>query len=105
LTPVLVIRYYYCVIVSFKDKDTEAVWVGTLSKKFPKEIQRTARRKLIHIDSAKSLEDLRIPPGNRLHQLSGNREGQHSISINMKFRICFVWTNASITDVEIVDYH
>ncbi len=92
-------------IISFKDKETEAIWTGKLSKTLPKDIQRTARRKLIHIDSAKNLEDLKIPPGNRLHQLTGDRDGQHSISINMKYRICFVWNNASVTDVEIIDYH
>jgi proteic killer suppression protein len=93
------------VINSFKDKDTEAIWIGSLSKKFPKEIQRTARRKMIHIDSAKSLEDLKIPPGNRFHQLSDDRIGQYSISINMKYRICFVWNNGIVENVEIVDYH
>ncbi len=92
-------------IKSFKDKDTEAIWNGSISKKFPKDIQRTARRKLIHIDSAKSLEDLKIPPGNRLHQLGNDRIGQYSISINMKYRICFTWNNGSAENVEIVDYH
>lgn len=81
------------------------IWLGKLSKKFPKDIQRTARRKLIHLDSAKFLEDLKIPPGNRLHALSGDRRGQHSISINMQYRICFVWENGNVTNVEIVDYH
>lgn len=81
------------------------IWLGKLSKKFPKDIQRTARRKLIHLDSAKFLEDLKIPPGNRLHALSGDRRGQHSISINMQYRICFGWENGNVTNVEIVDYH
>lgn len=92
-------------IISFKDKETESIWNGKLSKKLPADIQRTGRRKLIHIDSAKNLEDLKIPPGNRLHQLTGNRNGQHSISINMQYRICFIWNNGSVFDVEIVDYH
>ncbi|MCW7494700.1 type II toxin-antitoxin system RelE/ParE family toxin [Leptospira sp. 2 VSF19] len=68
-------------------------------------MQRTARRKMIHIDSAKNLEDLKTPPGNRLHQLTDDRAGQHSISINMKYRICFHWNNGSVENVEIVDYH
>ncbi|RHX82001.1 type II toxin-antitoxin system RelE/ParE family toxin [Leptospira yasudae] len=92
-------------ILSFADKESEMIWLGKLSKKFPKDIQRTARRKLIHLDSAKFLEDLKIPPGNRLHALSGDRRGQHSISINMQYRICFVWENGNVTNVEIVDYH
>ncbi|MCW7490933.1 type II toxin-antitoxin system RelE/ParE family toxin [Leptospira meyeri] len=92
-------------IKSFRDKETEAIWNGALSKKFPKDIQRTARRKMIHIDSAKNLEDLKTPPGNRLHQLNDDRFGQHSISINMKYRICFNWNNGSVENVEIVDYH
>lgn len=92
-------------IISFRDKEAEAIWLGHLSKKLPKEIQRTARRKMIQIDSAKTLEDLKVPPGNRLHQLSGDREGQYSISVNMKYRICFAWNNGSVIDVEIVDYH
>ncbi|TGK30626.1 type II toxin-antitoxin system RelE/ParE family toxin [Leptospira yasudae] len=92
-------------ILSFADKESEMIWLGKLSKKFPKDIQRTARRKLIHLDSAKFLEDLKIPPGNRLHALSGDRRGQHSISINMQYRICFGWENGNVTNVEIVDYH
>ncbi|PJZ68908.1 plasmid maintenance system killer [Leptospira perolatii] len=92
-------------ILSFSDKECEIIWQGKFSKKFPKDIQRTARRKLIHLDSAKTLEDLKIPPGNRLHALSGDRRGQHSISINMQYRICFIWENGNVTNVEIVDYH
>ncbi|ASV10509.1 plasmid maintenance system killer [Leptospira santarosai] len=92
-------------ILSFLDKECETIWLGKISKKFPKDIQRTAKRKLIHLDSAKTLEDLKIPPGNRLHSLSGDRLGQHSISINMQYRICFIWQNGNATNVEIVDYH
>ncbi|PNV75196.1 type II toxin-antitoxin system RelE/ParE family toxin [Leptospira inadai] len=92
-------------ILSFSDKECETIWLGKFSKKFPKDIQRTVRRKLIHLDSAKTLEDLKIPPGNRLHALSGDRRGQHSISINMQYRICFIWENGNVTNVEIVDYH
>lgn len=68
-------------------------------------IQRTARRKLLQLDGATSLIDLKIPPGNRLHPLSGDRKGQHSISINDQFRICFKWVSNNATEVEIVDYH
>lgn len=68
-------------------------------------IQRTARRKLIQLDGVTSLIDLKIPPGNRLHPLSGDRKGQHSISINDQFRICFKWVSNNATEVEIVDYH
>ncbi|WP_039948216.1 type II toxin-antitoxin system RelE/ParE family toxin [Leptospira fainei] len=92
-------------ILSFSDKECETIWLGKFSKKFPKDIQRTARRKLIHLDSAKTLEDLKIPPGNRLHALSGDRRGQYSISINMQYRICFIWENGNVANVEIVDYH
>ncbi|MEI1280613.1 type II toxin-antitoxin system RelE/ParE family toxin [Leptospira venezuelensis] len=92
-------------ILSFYDKESEIIWLGKFSKKFPKEIQRTARRKLIHIDSAKNIEDLKIPLGNRLHALSGDRQGQYSISINMQYRICFSWENGNASNVEIVDYH
>ncbi|TGL55281.1 type II toxin-antitoxin system RelE/ParE family toxin [Leptospira wolffii] len=92
-------------ILSFYDKESETIWLGKFSKKFPKEIQRTARRKLIHIDSAKNIEDLKIPPGNRLHALSGDRQGQYSISINMQYRICFFWENGNASNVEIIGYH
>jgi toxin HigB-1 len=92
-------------IKSFKCKETNKIWFGKFSRKFPATIQRIARRKLIHIDSAIDLLDLKVPPGNRLHLLSGNREGQHSISINEQWRICFIWQNANAYNVEIVDYH
>lgn len=92
-------------ILSFKDRETEKIWNKEVSKKFPTDIQRTARRKLIQIDSSISLEDLKIPPGNRLHALSGDRKGEYSISINMQFRICFKWKGGNATDVEITDYH
>jgi proteic killer suppression protein len=92
-------------IRSFNCKETNKIWVGKFSRKFPANIQRTARRKLIHIDSSIDLLDLRVPPGNRLHSLSGDREGQHSISINDQWRICFTWQNGNAYNVEIVDYH
>jgi proteic killer suppression protein len=93
------------VIRSWKCKETQKIWKGEYSKKFPVEIQRNMRRKLRHIQAAIKLEDLRIPPGNRLHPLKGDREGQYSISINDQWRICFKWRNGNAFDVEIVDYH
>jgi len=92
-------------IHSFKNSATESVWDGVFSSLFPPAIQRTARRKLIHIHSAINLNDLRVPPGNRLEKLKGKRKGQHSIRINDQWRICFRWRSGNAYDVEIVDYH
>lgn len=92
-------------IVTFKDKETERIWRGHYSKKFQKNIQRIMRRKLILLHSSVNLFDLRLPPGNRLHGLEGDRKGQHSVSINDQWRICFKWENGNAYDVEIVDYH
>jgi toxin HigB-1 len=92
------------VIVSFKDRATRAVYEGVSPKGFPSDLVHVARRKLGYVDAAVNLQDLRIPPGNRLEALSGDRRGQHSIRINDQFRICFVWTVEGPKDVEIVDY-
>ena len=92
-------------IQSFKDNETKKVWNQIYSKKLPEDIQKTALRKLIILHKSKDLNDLRIPPGNRLEQLSGDREGFHSIRINNQWRICFKWNNGYITDVERVDYN
>ena len=92
-------------IKSFADKETEKIYRQVFSKKLPQTIQRTALRKLIMIDNAGCLEDLRVPPANRLERLSGNREGQYSIRINDQFRVCFKVEGNSFFDVEIVDYH
>jgi len=92
-------------IISWADKETEKIWNGIFSKKYPRDMQRNARKKLFHIHSAIDLKDLRIPPGNKLHALKGNRKGKFSISINDQWRICFRWKNGSALDVEIVDYH
>ena len=92
-------------IRSFKDKTTEMVLAGKAPKGFPADIVRAAQRKLFMIDTADALEDLLVPPGNRLEALKGNRKGQHSIRINDQWRICFVWTQAGVEGVEIVDYH
>ncbi|MFZ2907170.1 MAG: type II toxin-antitoxin system RelE/ParE family toxin [Cyclobacteriaceae bacterium] len=92
-------------IDSFGDKETELIWDGYVSKKFPSTIQQTARRKLVHIHAAVSINDLRIPPGNRLEKLSGSLRGFHSIRINDQWRIIFRWLNGNANEVKIVDYH
>jgi len=93
------------VIESFVSKETEKIFLGQLSKKIPLEIQRTARRKLIYLDDAEDLQDLRAPPGNMLEKLKGDRAGQYSIRINDQWRICFEWDDNKARNVEIVDYH
>ena len=92
-------------ILTFASKDTEALFQRKSSKKIPSTIQRVALRKLVLIHSAAVLDDLRVPPGNRLEKLSGSRSGQHSIRVNDQWRICFVWRTAHAYDVEIADYH
>lgn len=92
-------------IINFYDKETEKIWNNNYSKKFPPEIQKIAKRKLLQIHAAINLNDLKIPPGNRLHDLKDDRKGQWSISINDQWRICFKWQNNSAYDVEITDYH
>ena len=80
-------------------------WVSRRTKAIDRRIERVALRKLAMLDAAEVLDDLRIPPGNRLEALQGNRAGQHSIRVNQRWRICFIWTPAGPEDVEIVDYH
>jgi len=92
-------------IKSFADTETEKVFNREFSRKIPPDIQRNARRKLKLLNVAKVLNDMRIPPGNRLEKLVGDRDGQHSIRVNQRWRICFVWGNGEAYDVEIVDYH
>jgi proteic killer suppression protein len=92
-------------IRSFECKETERIWHGRSSRKFPADIQDRALRKLRQLDASGTLEDLRNPPGNRLENLKGNRAGQMSIRINDQWRICFLWDNGDATNVEIVDYH
>ena len=92
-------------IQSFADKETEKVFHRQFSRRLPPDIQRIARRKLEILEAAEHLEDLRIPPANRLEKLSGDREGQHSIRINQQWRICFTWRRTDAYNVEIVDYH
>ena len=93
------------VIRSFRNATTERLWSRQRVKAIDPRIQRVALRKLAMLDAAELLEDLRVPPGNRLEALKGERGGQHSIRINQQWRICFVWTAAGPEDVEIVDYH
>jgi proteic killer suppression protein len=92
-------------ILDFRDRETEAVWRGEVSRKLPREIQQVARRKLRLLNNAKTLQDLRVPPANRLEPLKGQRKGQWSIRINDQWRICFIWLDGSVSQVEIVDYH
>jgi len=92
------------VIVSFKDDDTAALAAGWRVRRFV-QVEAVARRKLRQLAVAVRLDDLRVPPGNRLDALRGDRAGQHSIRINDQFRVCFRWTAAGAADVEIVDYH
>ncbi len=92
-------------IKTFSDRETEKIYNQTFSKKLPQSIQRIALRKLIMLDNAQSLEDLRTPPANHLEKLEGNRDGQYSIRINDQYRICFKPEGNNFYDVEIVDYH
>lgn len=92
-------------ILSFRCAATKKIHQGDKPPDLPADIQRVALRKLQQLDIAKTLDDLRVPPGNRLEPLKGDRKGQHSIRINDQYRLCFVWTGRGVTDVEIVDYH
>ena len=92
-------------IRSFRDEETRKVFDRQISRRLPTDIQRSALRKLLLLDGAESLDDLRSPPGNRLEKLSGNRAGEHSIRVNDQWRICFVWKISDAFDVEITDYH
>lgn len=92
-------------ILSFADTETERVWNGLRSRRLPGNMQVVALRKLRLLNQSRKLGDLRVPPGNRLEALQGKRTGQHSIRINDRWRICFVWEGHGASDVEIVDYH
>ncbi len=98
-------RYYLPMIISFKDKETEKIWKQEYSKKLPQDIQRIGLRKLIIINRAKDLNDLKIPPGNKFERLAGDRQNQFSIRINDQWRICFFWKTGVASSVEITDYH
>lgn len=92
-------------IRSFADRETEGIWNGRRSRKLPSDIQPVALRKLRLLNQARTLIDLRVPPGNRLEALKGDRAGQHSVRVNDQWRICFTWREGGPSDVEIVDYH
>lgn len=92
-------------IKSFRDRETEKIFSREFSRKLPSSIQRIARRKLLMLDAAVSINDLRIPPGNHLEKLSGSRQAEHSIRINDQWRICFAWNQGNAYDVSITDYH
>lgn len=92
-------------ILGFASKETELIWAGQRSRKLPADIQDRAFVRFKMLDAAETLEDLRNLPSNRLHALADDRAGQHSISINMQWRICFVWRDGGADGVEITDYH
>ena len=91
-------------IRSFRDKATEALFRDQDAPRF-RNIERPARRKLLYLNQARNLHDLKVPPGNMLEALKGNRKGQHSIRVNDQWRVCFTWLEGDAYDVEIVDYH
>lgn len=92
-------------IKSFRDADAQKVFERRLVRRWPPDLQRRALRKLLILDAAETLADLRVPPGNRLERLTGNRAGEHSIRINDQWRICFRWHSGNAHAVEIADYH
>ena len=94
-----------CMIRSFRDAETERLFRRERRKQTRAPLQRAAMRKLLLLDAAESLGDLRVPPGNRLEKLAGDREGEHSIRINDQYRVCFRWEGGEAHDVEVVDYH
>jgi proteic killer suppression protein len=92
-------------IRSFADHETGRLFARTPGRRFPPELHRVMLRKLLQLDAADRLDDLRIPPGNRLEALKGDRKGQHSIRVNDQWRVCFRWDDGDAYEVEIVDYH
>ena len=92
-------------IRSFADRDASRLFAREAPRRFPADLQRAMLRKLLILDAAERLEDLRVPPGNRLEKLRGDRVGQHSIRVNDQWRVCFRWQGSDAFEVEIVDYH
>ena len=92
-------------IRSFRNKDTERLWNRRHVKRLSPELTRLAYNKLVLINAAESINDLRIPPGNRLEKLTGDRAGQYSVRVNNQWRICFTWSSSGAGNVELVDYH
>jgi len=93
------------VIKTFADRDTEALFERRPVRRYPAELLRIMLRKLVAVDAAETLDDLRVPPGNRLEKLKSDRPGQHSIRVNDQWRVCFRWRDGDAYEVEIVDYH
>jgi len=91
--------------MSFRDADTEQFWKTGKSRRIPADIHVRALKKLFMLQAAVTLDNLSIPPGNKLESLQGDRRGQHSIRINDQYRVCFIWRNSNAYDVEIIDYH
>lgn len=98
-------RYNVLMIRTFKCKETALIWQGSASHHLPRAIQQVARRKLRMLNNAKTIQDLRIPPNNRLEALKGKRKGLYSIRINRQWRLCFIWNSGIVDQVEIIDYH
>jgi proteic killer suppression protein len=92
-------------IRGFRDTETERLFRRERGSKLARPLQRAALRKLLLLDAAESLDDLRVPPGNRLEKLAGDRQGQYSIRVNDQYRVCFRWAGGDAHDVEVVDYH
>jgi toxin HigB-1 len=92
-------------IAGFRDRETAMIWEGRRSRRLPADMQAVALRKLRLLNNAARLDDLRVPPGNRLEALQGRQRGQHSIRINDQWRVCFIWRDGHAHQVEIVDYH
>jgi toxin HigB-1 len=100
-----VTHYYLLVIRSFADKRTEELFVRGVARGWPPDVVRRAVRKLEYVDLATCLDDLRTPPGNRLHALKGDRQGQYAIAVNEQWRVCFRFVEGDAYDVEVCDYH
>jgi proteic killer suppression protein len=92
-------------IASFRDKEAEQLWQSGKSRRLPADLERRAFKKLAILNAAVALDNLKVPPGNQLEALRGDRAGQHSIRVNDQYRVCFVWRNGNAFDVEIADYH
>jgi toxin HigB-1 len=92
-------------IVSFRDKETERLWQSGKNRRLPADLQRRAFKKLAILNAAVTLDNLKVPPGNQLEALRGNRAGQYSIRVSNQYRVCFVWRGGNAFEVEIVDYH
>lgn len=99
------LRYYFSVIKTFRNDDTAALMTGTPVRRIPQDVRRRAKMRLLQINAAAELGDLRIPPSNRLEKLTGDRKDQYSIRVNRQWRICFNWENGDAYDVEFCDYH